>query len=617
MTLPLDALRKIAALLSRREQRQVCWLFLGILAMSLVEVVGVVSILPFLAVIARPDVIGDSRVLSWLYNVLQTPDRETFIVYLGGGVFLSLVGSNACRALTTWAILRFTQMREYTISKRFLIDYVRQPYLFFASRNSSELSKNILSEIQVMINGVLMPVLETVARAVVVVTLAGMLLVVDPVLALSMCALLGGMYAIIYVMAQRKLLFLSGIRTVANGERYQSISELFGGIKEIKVLGREDVFIRRYARSMRGYSESQVSCLAIAQMPKFALEVVVFGGLLFVVLYFLAIRRDVSNMLPLVGLYALAGYRIMPSLQSIFHSITRIKFYIPSVDILYEDLQRQGGIHGERGKSLKAHHEEVDELAFVSELELKNVRFAYSDANSEVLRGLTLRIQRKTTVAFVGSTGAGKTTIIDIILGLITPSSGTLSIDGIVIDARNRRSWQNRVGYVPQQIFLADDSIRRNIAFGLDDDCIDQSAVERAAHIANLHGFVNGLDAGYDTIVGERGVRLSGGQRQRIGIARALYHNPDVLIMDEGTSSLDGITENAVMQAIDRLSRDKTIIIVAHRLSTVRNCDRIYLFEQGEIVADGTYEQLMQKNERFRLMANIGKANPSALRVDQ
>ena len=305
-----------------------------------------------------------------------------------------------------------------------------------------------------------------------------------------------------------------------------------------------------------------------------------------------------SSGLPVVALYALAGYRLMPSLQMIYSSIATLRSSLAALDILHKDL-----------KSLPSfEYKDVikSEFKIRNNISLKNIYAKYPFASEMVLNGISVEIPVKKTIGFVGSSGSGKTTTVDLILGLLESKSGSFSVDGIDINSSNLKEWQRIIGYVPQEIFLTDDNIAANIAFGISIDKIDMHAVERASKIANLHDFVtNELNEGYLTEVGERGVRLSGGQRQRIGIARALYHNPQLLVLDEATSALDNVTENEVMEAVTNLCGDITIIIIAHRMSTVSECDKIYLLNKGEVLAEGTYDDLLKKNKEFKQMVEI------------
>ena len=601
MNSPVISLKKIIALLSRQERRRITCLFGAILIMAFIDVVGVASILPFMAVLASPKLIEANPWLSWAYKVGGFASSHTFMIFLGVVVLCSILFSSAFTALTRRAMLRFTHMLNYSLSSRLLSDYVNRPYLFFVNRNSADLSKNILTEVQQCVTGVIFPAIDMLSKVVVSLFIITLLVVVEPMLAIIMVLLLGGVYVGLYSIIKNKLARDGRLRLEMNGKRYQVTAELFGGIKEALVLGRAQDFIQRYSQAARAYATTQADFQIISQLPRYALESLVFSGILLIILYYLVFRGGVELALPLMALYAMAAYRILPGMQYIFQSVTQIRFHLPAVDVLSKDIGVD--VHED---CLNSKIEE--ELDFKRDIELRAVNFTYPDAKEPALKEVSLSISRNSAIAFVGSTGSGKTTLVDVILGLLEPEAGALLVDGKKLNPGCMCAWRRRIGYVPQQIFLADDSVERNIAYGIRQECLDRSAVERVAQIANIHEFVALLPRGYDTIIGERGVRLSGGQRQRIGIARALYHNPDILIMDEGTSALDGMTEEVVMKAIDDLAHEKTIILVAHRLTTVRQCDMIYLMENGRFVSSGKYDELMETNSQFRAMARVNAA---------
>jgi ABC-type multidrug transport system fused ATPase/permease subunit len=346
----------------------------------------------------------------------------------------------------------------------------------------------------------------------------------------------------------------------------------------------------------------------IAELPKYALETIIFGGILLIILYFIGIKKNISGILPLISLYAFAGYRLMPAFQRIFSGFTSLRFHMPVIDTIYNDLYEINNFQ----KKTSILHQEDFHLNFNESIVLHDITYKYPQSRLEIIKKLDLTIYANTTVGFVGETGSGKTTLIDIILGLLSLYEGEILIDGIPLTRTNIRTWQNNIGYVPQQIYLADDSISNNIAFGIHPNDVDHQSVTKAAKIAKIHDFIlNNLQNGYETKIGERGVRLSGGQRQRIGLARALYHDPKVLVLDEATSALDGSTEKEIMDAIYNLSREKTIILIAHRITTVKECDTIFVMENGKIVANGNYDKLITSSEQFRAIAKSSDS-PSA-----
>ena len=340
----------------------------------------------------------------------------------------------------------------------------------------------------------------------------------------------------------------------------------------------------------------------VAELPSLFMQGLIFGGMLLVLLYLINVHGGVGMALPVVGVYAVAGYRLMPALQGIYKSLSQIRFSLPALDTLRHDMNKLEVKTPLRAMD-SSNPDLRAEMTLRDRLELQDMSFRYPGAMHPALEGINLTVRESTMIGVVGTSGAGKTTFIDLLLGLLTPTTGRILVDGEVVDHRNVRAWQRGVGYVPQNIHLLDDTIALNIAFGCYREEVDMDAVKRVARIANLHDFIEKeLPQGYDTIIGEQGVRLSGGERQRIGIARALYHDPGVLVFDEATSALDNLTESVVMEEMHAIGRRKTIFIVAHRLSTVRNCDRILVLDHGTVVADGTYDKLLGENAHFRSM---------------
>lgn len=593
----MHTLRKLIWLLSPKERRQAARLLLLIIIMALMDVIGVASIMPFIAVLSNPQLLQSNELLNAVYIGLNFESADKFKLTIGIFVFGLFVVSLGFKALATYLQLQFSLKREYTISKQLVEKYLGQQYDWFLNRHSSDLSKSILSEVGTVISYGFTPMALVISQGAVVVFIILFLCFIDIKLALGIGLTLGFAYGVIYMCANRYLGKIGKERAEANAKRFMVVSEVFSAIKQVKLGGFEAAYVDRFDEPAKIYAKHQASALAIGQLPRYALEGVAFGGMLIVILYLMVKGGDFATAIPIISLYAFAGYRLMPALQQIYGAITQLRYVTPTLEALHKDFLR-----------LKEYEHKVfsSDFDFSGPIALKNISYTYPYECKPVVQNLNINILNKSKVGFVGATGSGKTTTADIILGLLLPQRGELEINGKLITNDNRCAWQKVIGYVPQQIQLIDDTITANIAFGISDDQIDHAAVEYAAKIANLHHFVvNVLPSGYSTQVGEGGVRLSGGQRQRIGIARALYHKPKVLIMDEATSALDNLTELDVMEAIHNIEHEITIILIAHRLSTVKNCDQIFMFEAGCVVAVGTFEELNRTNEQFRFMANI------------
>jgi len=601
----INLIKKIKIIIEPQEKWQLLVLFVSILLMALFQTLGVVSILPFMSVIMQPEIIESNRWLNWLYNSLSFTSVNSFIIFIGILMLLIIIIGNLTSALATWLKVRFAWRKNHNISSALLKKYLSLPYIYFLTQNTTELSKNILIEVNVLTAYFMLPLINIMVSSFVGIGILSMLLFTNVYLTILSAIILGGSYALIYFYFHDKLKMNGAKRLKENKLRFKTAGEALGGIKDIKVMGREDFFYHRYLRHSCEFSNLQAWNALVGQIPRYFLEILAFGGIVTLILYFISIVGNVNEIIPMVSFFAFAAFRLMPALQVVFVSFTLVRFSQATVNKIIEDLSEKGGF---REQFLVYEKEPIKPMPFNTSLQLKEVSFNYPNINIPVIHNLSLSIQRNTSIGLVGPTGAGKTTLVDIILGLLTPQKGEFSVDGVKIDENNILNWQKNLGYVPQHIYLSDDTIMNNIAFGVPDEKIDREAVEHAARISNLHDFIIlELPNGYETIVGERGIRLSGGERQRVGIARALYHDPEVLVLDEATSSLDGITESAVLEAINNVAKLKTVIIIAHRLTTVKNCDIIYLIDKGKIIAQGTYDELMMSSASFRAMARVNR----------
>ena len=596
--------RKLYNILDARERWLTLLVFLFMILVALLETAGVASIMPFMAVLANPGVIKTNHYLAAIYAWLDFNSIDSFLFFLGVVFLILIVGSQVFKALAFWMQIRFTNTRNHSWSCRLIRNYLNQPYEWFLSQHSGMLGASVLQEINKLVHGVLFPAIQLVSNGLVALFLLALMLVVDPVLALSVALVLGVAYVTLFYFVRHYIHRIGEESRIANRERFKVAQEAFGGVKDVKVAGLEEIFVERYRVPSLGMTRREVAIKMLSELPSFVMQALVLGGIMMMLLYFLDSRGGLQKILPVFSLYAFASYRLMPSLQSIYRYLSEMRYNAVVLETLHPDLQLMQRDNATNTTEV-AVSDEQEPLGLREILELDNIYYCYPGADKSALKAVSLKIPACSTVGLVGPTGSGKTTLVDMILGLLQPEKGVLSADGRQITPDLFRVWQRSIGYVPQHIYLSDDTISSNIAFGIPASRIDQSAVECAARAANLHKFVTSeLPQGYNTLVGERGVRLSGGQRQRIGIARALYRDPDILILDEATSALDNLTEHAVMDAVYNLGKKKTIILVAHRLSTVRECDQIFYLEQGKVIATGTYDELLTTNPNFRLMAD-------------
>ena len=599
-----STIKKLRGILTRREKIQVGILLIAIVAMAFSQAVGVASVMPFIGLVMDPDLVFKNQWLSWAYETFNFTSINQFTIYTGIAMFCVIMLSNGISAFATWLKLRFAWMNNHRISRRLLEKYLSMPYAFFLNQNSSDLSKNVLSEVYILTNSYILSILNVITRTMMTVFLLAMLIWVDVFVSIIAFLVIGGVYGIIFWRVNKNLEIRGDLRVQANRMRFKIAMEAFGGIKEIKVMNREPYFLEQFSVHSIKHANLMAWLAVIGQIPRFAFEAVAFGGIILFVLVLLTTRGNAAEVIPLVSLFAFAGYRLMPSLQEIFTSFTQMQFNKTILDRVHADFTRK------EKDSLPDTFSEAKiqpTIPFQNKLDLRNITYFYPNSEKPVLENIHLAIKKNNSVAFVGPTGVGKTTLVDIILGLLRPQKGQLLVDGVEIDNSNIIKWQRNIGYVPQHIYLSDDTVANNIAFGIPESLINREALERSAQIANIHDFiVKELPKGYDTLVGERGIRLSGGQRQRIGIARALYHDPEVLVFDEATSALDGVTEESVLYAMENAAKLKTLIVIAHRLSTVKKCDKIYMLDYGQIIAHGTYDELMSSNKQFQKMAKVG-----------
>lgn len=589
--------------------------FLGVLAamltMGILQMVGIGVVMPFVSLLSNPDHVHSNAFLQWLYDTLGFASVNSFLIFIGSILLFVLVASNAVIALTLWLMLRFSWSVQKRISVRLLRGYLNQPYEAFLMRNSAETAQNIIIESRQFASGVLMPMMKSLAFGITAVMIVGFLFWLQPVIALIVVLVFGGSYLLVYLTVRRALLRIGRRRMAANTDRFKAVAEAFGSVKEVKVLNREERFLERYEPAAEVFANTRATSAALEQVPRFAIQGLAFAIVMAAMLYLLASGTGLQSALPLASAFVLAGYRLLPALQNVYQGFAKWRFNQSVLNTLTRDLKaHEPTEHASWGAASMSEAtdniaEQGEKLPFEHAVEIRNLTYHYPGADTPSLDDVSLTIPRNSFVALTGATGAGKTTLADIILAVLTPTAGEIRIDGTQLTESNRSQWQANIGYVPQEIYLTDSTIASNIAYGLPRNAIDQEAVERAARIANVHDFiVNKLPDGYKTLVGERGVRLSGGQRQRIGIARALYHDPSVIVLDEATSALDNETERRIVNELDAMRGGRTLIVIAHRLTTVQKCHEVFMLDDGRIVARGSYDELIRQSAEFGQLAD-------------
>ena len=472
------------------------------------------------------------------------------------------------------------------MSRRLIESYLHQPYSWFAAQHSADLGRKILLEVgNVVMNG-FNSLLELIARVMISFFIILLLIYLMPKVSITVATILGSIYILFYLLSRSYTRKLGQSALDSNQSRFTIVSEGLRGVKEMKLSRLENVYLRLFSKYADTFAKSETNSKIINQLPRFILEATLFGGIIFVILFIMRTDDNFIEMLPSFSLFIFAAYRLAPSFNQIYSSINKINYVNPVVDKLYGDFNKLKVVD-------KA--ECSENIIFDKSIVLKNIYYQYPESTNDILENINLEIAAKSTVGLIGTTGSGKTTIVDIILGLLEPQNGTLEIDKKVITHENLISWQKMIGYVPQNIHLIDDTIAANIAFGVPVDEIDMNTVKRAAEAVDLDGYIKYLPEKYATYVGEQGTKLSGGQCQRIGIARAIYKNPQVLILDEATNSLDQQTERTVINNLNNLHDNLTIIMISHRYSSLDKCDKIYQVEGGKIIKETTFKNLISK----------------------
>ncbi|BCX12524.1 MAG: ABC transporter ATP-binding protein [Thermosynechococcus sp.] len=592
----LRSLSKIWQLLDRGDRWQLLGIGLLMVLASLWEAAGVGLVLPFIAVVEKPERLN--ALLFWRQSPLTDTEQAQWLLILSVAFGLLYLCKNLFLALSSYLQLQFLNSKNRKFATLLLQGYLYKPYTFHLQTNTATLIQNVNNEVNNVFNNYLLPLLTVFSESLIVLAIFSVIILANPFISILVIALIS-ILSFIFFQGFRRQLKTVGQRRVGYAQKViQSINEALGGIKEVKLLGREAYFLKTYSENMANERKANLFVLFMQQLPRLYFESLAVLIIVLIIILTLLQRGNVAQVLPLISLFAAAAFRLLPSGGRLMFSLNTIIYYSAAVDLVYEDIWAARTLPLSELLEWRREKEPI----FQDCLELIDVHYTYPNAAQPAIRGVSLKIKRGEMVGFVGASGAGKTTIVDLILGLLTPYQGDIRVDGSSIYG-NLGQWQRQIGYIPQTIYLSDDTLRRNIAFGLADEAIDEEALWAAVKAAQLAAFVDSLPQGLDTVVGERGIRLSGGQRQRIGIARALYHNPSVLVMDEATAALDNQTEAGVMDAIQALSGNKTIIMIAHRLSTVMGCDRLYLMANGQVIAVGSYQELLQTSPDFRAIA--------------
>lgn len=568
--------KKLSYIFSKRDKYKIALLLCIMVAGSFLELLGVAVFQPFVNIIMMPDSIQENPYLARIYQMFGCSTTESFLTVVALGIIVIYVVKNVYLWVEQNLIMKFTYGMQQKLSTRLLTTYLSEPYTFHLNKNIAELQRS-MQEDTGLFTQVLMHTLQLVAEVVVCIVLGVYLFTVSNSITVVIVGLLVLCVVLFTKITKRFTEQLGKEAQVYKGKLYQWVNQSLGGVKEVKVLNREEFFVSSYKKYYGLYIKGVRINRLLSITPKYMVEAVCMTGLLIAIIIKLNFGHgELENFIPQLATFAVAAFRLLPSVGRINEHVNNILYAVPSIDLIYGDLKGIEDYQESKGE------EEGKEWSFEHGITAKHITYAYPNTDTNVLEDANCVIPKGKTVAFIGSSGAGKTTMADIILGLLAPQRGKILVDDIDV-FKNLTMWHHQIGYIPQVIYLSDDTIRNNIAFGIHEDQIDEEAVRTALKKAQLAEFVDTLPDGLDTIVGDRGVRLSGGQRQRIGIARALYHDPEILVLDEATSALDNETETAVMEAIESLQGSKTMIIIAHRLTTIQNADIIYEVGDGKV----------------------------------
>lgn len=592
---------------NRRDVRDGIALVVLMFGAAIFEAVGIGIVMPFVSLVAHPETVDRYAALRWIKQESGVTTRTGLVAVFGLSLVAVFLLKNLYLVVAQYFQNSYIYGRQMLLENHLMETYMRRPWTFHLTHNSSELVHNVSHEVSQVFTHVVVSLFVILVEGLSLVVLACVLIWIEPVVVPTIGISLGVVSFVFYRLIHRKATRVGEEQRKLQAAMMKWIQQGLGGVKEARIIGCEDFFIRAYAERSKPFGRSLVLHRMLGVLPRYVLETTGILALVMMTIAMFLRGASEAEVLPVLGALAVAAVRVLPSTSHVIGSVALIRFVKPSIDALWAALEPYPG-DGKRGTKLG----DVAPLVLQRELAIEDLHFAYPNAARPSLRGVSLKITKGESIAFVGGSGAGKTTMVDAIIGLLEPSHGSISVDGEKLVGDRVARWQRSIGYIPQTVFLSDDTIRRNIAFGVDDAAIDEGRVERAIEAARLAEFVAELPEGLDTFVGERGVRLSGGQRQRIGIARALYLDPKVLVLDEATSSLDGATERDIVEAIERLRMDRTMIVIAHRLSTVRSCDRLVFMSQGTIEDVGSWDELFARNAAFRRLVELSRTEEAA-----
>src|SRR5690625_412245 len=574
-------IKRLLLLIDKKARKKLLVLLIMMILAAVFETVGIGLIVPLVGIIANPMIIQEQAILANIYEFFNFQSTRNFIIFSVILLLSVFIFKNLYLLFYNYVQLRIVLNQQVKLSRDLFREYLTKPYIFHIQRNTSTLLRNVNDEVPGVFQGIIIAGFQLFTEILVVTCILTLLLITTPVATITAAILLGGSVILFFVLLRKKISDLGKEQQKVSGLMIKWVNQGLGASKDVKVSGKETFFINAYTTHSQTRANNSRYMQMLELLPRLFIETVLVSIVLITMLIIIFQGMSTTQIISTMALFAMAAFRLMPSITRIVSLITTIRYSQPALDVVYEDLIQ----NKTKSTILERDYTAINKgkKVFTHSIQLNNVSFRYPKQMGYSVQDITLTIPIGKSVAFIGPSGAGKTTLVDIILGLFEPEKGQILIDGKDLNEQTAL-WQQKIGYIPQFIYLSDDTIRGNVAFGIDDSQIDDAEVWRALEQAQMKKFVEELPDQLNTTVGEHGVRLSGGQRQRIGIARALYHNPEILFMDEATSSLDNETEKEIMKAIDGLKGEKTLIIIAHRLTTIENCDTVFKLNKGQLI---------------------------------
>ena len=589
-------LKEVYSILDLKEKKQIISVTILQAFSGLLDVVGILSIMPFLATVTNPEILSTNKYLS-LIQVWTNFDDKELIIFFGLISLFIIIINQSLRIFTTWYVSFINQSVWRTLTKRMFGYFLGQKYSYHLKNNSYAMLEKLSIQVNSVQAGVIVPVQDLLGFLFSSLFIVGTLFFIHPVIIFILILIFGVFYIILFKVYKKNFEKLGNYLAESSSHLYRLYGDAFGSIKEIKILHNEEYYKSLFEPIANKHSEALTKSKLFTEMPHGFAEIIGYAGLMFLTLFLLFTSPDFKSIVPTLGLFAFSLKRIIPAVNGIYKQISIMKFYQAAFNVIKNELSF-AFINDKEKNERKIIGKKIE---FNKMIELNNLTFSYENSKQKALDSISLKIKKGSFLGITGTTGSGKTTLVDVILGLLSPESGKILIDDEPLNENNLLSWHSNIGYVGQEGFLSDNTVASNIAFGIEHRKIDILKVKQSAELANINNFIeNQLAKKYETIVGERGIRLSGGQRQRVRIARAFYRKPKILILDEATNALDTVTEEKVIQSLKNLSNSLTVILVSHRISVLRNCDKIILVEDKKIADEGNYEYLEKNNMIFK-----------------